>query len=140
MNCSKRDFQSLWGEAKEYIELLECDERIDKKLKRFVDYFAEEKKRNEFMKLFKNIQQIFEIISPDTFLRPYLEDYKTLLKIHRTIRAEFYPAEKKRRELLKKTKEIIGKNVEIDHIVDDLPVYRIDEHISDLLKNGGLNE
>lgn len=136
----KKRFSELMDDAREYIELLEGDESMDKKLEKLVDYFAEEEKRKEFMKLFKKIQQIFEIISPDPFLRPYLEDYKTLLKIHRTIKAEFYPAEKERRELLKKTKEIIRKNVEIEHIVDDLPVYRIDEHIADLLKNDGLNE
>lgn len=92
------------------------------------------------MKLFRNIQEIFEVLSPDPFLRPYLENYKTLLKVYKTIRAEFYPAERERRELLKKTREIIRKNVEIEHIVDGLPVYRIDEHIADLLKNDGLNE
>lgn len=136
----KNRFSELMKDAKKYIDLLEGEESMDKKLEKLVDYFADEERRKEFMRLFKTIQEIFEILSPDPFLRPYLEDYKTLLKIHRTIKAEFYPAERERRELLKKTKQIIRENVEIEHIVDDLPVYKIDEHIADLLKNDGLNE
>lgn len=136
----KNRFSELMKDAKKYIDLLEGEESMDKKLEKLVDYFADEERRKEFMRLFKTIQEIFEILSPDPFLRPYLEDYKTLLKIHRTIKAEFYPAERERRELLKKTKQIIRENVEIEHIVDDLPVYKIDEHIADLLKNDGLSE
>lgn len=112
----------------------------DKKTEKIVEIFSEEKTRRHFMNKFKELQEIFEILSPDPFLKPYMNDYKILLKTYRVVRGYFYPADKEKRELLRKTKEIIRKNIDIEHIVDNIPLYRIDEHLADLIKSDGLVE
>ncbi|WP_167911450.1 type I restriction endonuclease subunit R [Thermococcus sp. 21S7] len=137
----RKRFAELMGRAEEYLGLLRDNSRSwDKKLEKLVKVFSDRKKRDDFIQLFKNIQDIYEILSPDPFLRDYLEDYKLLLKLHRFIKAQFYPTDFERRELLKKTKELIRNSVDIETIVDGLPVYKIDEHIADTIKNERIDD
>ncbi|CAI1492367.1 Type I restriction enzyme R Protein [Thermococcus nautili] len=137
----RKRFAELMGRAEEYLRLLRDNSLSwDKKLEKLVKVFSDRKKRDDFIQLFKNIQDIYEILSPDPFLRDYLEDYKLLLKLHRFIKAQFYPTDFERRELLKKTKELIRNSVDIETIVDGLPVYKIDEHIADTIKNERIDD
>jgi len=137
----RKRFAELMGRAEEYLGLLRDNSLSwDKKLEKLVKVFSNRKKRDDSIQLFKNIQDIYEILSPDPFLRDYLEDYKLLLKLHRFIKAQFYPTDFERRELLKKTKELIRNSVDIETIVDGLPVYKIDEHIADTIKNERIDD
>jgi len=137
----RKRFAELMREAEEYLGLLRDNSLSwDKKLEKLVKVFSNRKKRDDFIQLFKNIQDIYEILSPDPVLRDYLEDYKLLLKLHRFIKAQFYPTDFERRELLKKTKELIRNSVDIETIVDGLPVYKIDEHIADTIKNERIDD
>ena len=39
-----------------------------------IAYFRDKSKRKEFFKLYKEVEMLYEIISPDKFLRPYIDD------------------------------------------------------------------
>jgi len=105
------------------------------RLTNIVDYFFEEEKRNEFIKLYKETERIYEILSPDEFLRDHMKDYKLLVQIREIIR-NAYPEEERRmlREVLKKTEQLIRGEVELKNIVDSLPVYEINKDIANLVK------
>lgn len=137
----RKKFSELMRDAEEYLSLLK-DESFswDKRLEKLVELFSEREKRDEFMQLFKNIQDIYEVLSPDPFLKDYLGDYKLLLKLYKFVKAQFYPTDFEKRDLLRKTKELIRKSVDIEAIVDGLPVYKIDEHIADTIKNERLED
>ena len=107
-----------------------------------VEYFWDDKRRKTFKKLFKEIQDIYEVLSPDPFLRDYIEDYKLLVQIYTIIESEFGMADKRRirRHLLRKTEKLIGEHVELISIIDDLPIYKIDANIAERIKKDNLPE
>ncbi|GAG90836.1 unnamed protein product [marine sediment metagenome] len=108
-----------------------------------IDYFFDEDKKGEFIKLFMQIQEIYEILSPDEFLRDYLKDYKLLLQVYQIIYKEFSPeAERKKahRDILRKTEKLIKESVELRSIVDSLPIYEINKDIASLIKADKLSE
>jgi len=39
----------------------------ERKIQNIIDYFFDEEKRKEHIKIFKQIQEIYEILSPDEF-------------------------------------------------------------------------
>ena len=43
-----------------------------------IEHFRDKERRKEFFKEYKEIEMLYEIISPDAFLRPYIDDYATL--------------------------------------------------------------
>ena len=50
----------------------------DKDVDNLIEHFRDKERRKEFFKEYKEIEMLYEIISPDAFLRPYIDDYTTL--------------------------------------------------------------
>ena len=132
----KERFRDLMGSVDKILKEMDLEEE-SKRIQNIIDYFFEEEKRKEFIKTFKQIQEIYEILSPDEFLRDYIEKYKLLVQIYEIIYQTYNPeAEKRkiRRDILKKTENLIKENVELLHIVDNLPLYEINEDIAHTIK------
>ena len=50
----------------------------DKASKRFLAHFRDEDTRQAFYKFFRELADLYEILSPDAFLHPYIDDYDQL--------------------------------------------------------------
>jgi len=108
-----------------------------------IDYFFEQEKRNELIKLYKETERIYDVLSPDEFLRDYMKDYKLLVQIYKIVYNAYNPeAERKKlqREILKKTESLIREEVELRTITDSLPVYEINKDIAKLVKADKVSE
>uniref|UniRef100_A0A7V4DXT4 Type I restriction enzyme endonuclease subunit n=1 Tax=Dictyoglomus thermophilum TaxID=14 RepID=A0A7V4DXT4_DICTH len=132
----KERFKELVKEADDLLKEIDLGDET-KRIQNIIDYFFEEENRKEFIKIFKQIQEIYEILSPDEFLRDYIEKYKLLVQIYEIIYQTYNPeAEKKRirRDILKKTEDLIKENIELLHIADNLPLYEINKDIAHTIK------
>jgi type I restriction enzyme, R subunit len=47
-----------------------------------IEHFRDKDRRKEFFKEYKEIEMLYEIISPDAYLRPFIADYTTLSRIY----------------------------------------------------------
>ncbi len=54
-----------------------------------IEHFRDKDRRKEFFKEYKEIEMLYEIISPDAFLRPYIEDYATVSRIYDVVRKAY---------------------------------------------------
>jgi type I restriction enzyme R subunit len=82
----------------------------DKQVEAVVEYFRDEDRRNDLQEFISEIENLFEILSPDAFLRPYLDDYKRLMEIAATVRAAFYQGLDVDKSFLRKTAELVKEN------------------------------
>jgi type I restriction enzyme R subunit len=130
----KNTFKKLIQQAKPYTKLLH--KKIDDKtISNISEKFADPKERKRYFKLFKQIQDVYEILSPDKFLRDYLKDYQSLVTLYKLIRNIFKPKEKEEyKDLLGKTRILVRQKVNLSQIVKKLPVYKIDGDIIETLK------
>jgi len=138
----KQRFRNLMQQAKKILSQVNIEDE-KRRVTNIIDYFFDEDRRSGFIRLFMQIQEIYEILSPDEFLRDYLKDYKLLLQVYQIIYKEFSPeAERKRthRDILKKTEKLIKESVELRSIVDSLPIYEINKDIASLIKADKLSE
>lgn len=138
----KKRFEDLMEQAKEILSQADIEDE-KKRVTNIIDYFFDEERRTGFIKIFKQIQEIYEILSPDEFLRDYIKGYQLLLQVYKIIYNTFNPeAERKRiqRDILKKTEELIKSSVELKNIADSLPVYEINKDIANLVKADKLSE
>ena len=72
----KERFDELIKEAKEsYLKITEGKHK-DKAIEAILEYFYDSKRREAFYEFYKELADIFDIVSPDKFLRPFLEDYE----------------------------------------------------------------
>ena len=108
----KERFRTLMrDQAPGYLAL--CQGPIDDKaIERAIDAFAAKENREKFYKFFKELETLYEIISPDPFLREHLEDYGKLSNLYRIVRNAFARGVALYRELAKKTEGLIRERAE----------------------------
>lgn len=57
----------------------------DKDVDNLIEHFRAKERRKEFFKEYKEIEMLYEIVSPDAFLRPFMDDYTTLSAIYAVV-------------------------------------------------------
>jgi type I restriction enzyme R subunit len=68
-----------------YLALIE--QRFDDKdVDNLIEHFRDPDRRKEFFKEYKENEMLYEIISPDAFLRPFIDSYATLSSIFAVVR------------------------------------------------------
>jgi type I restriction enzyme R subunit len=98
----------------------------DKDVDNLIEHFRDKERRKEFFKEYKEIEMLYEIISPDAFLRPFIKDYATLSAIYDVVRNAYARKVYVDRAFQRKTNELIQSHIGAaigDGIVED---FRLD--------------
>jgi len=113
----------------------------DKDVDNLIEYFRDQDRRKEFFKEYKEIEMLYEIISPDAFLRPYLDDYTTLSAIYDVVRKAYAKTVYVDRDFQRKTNQLVRDHISTDGIEHVSKFIEINEHTIDLIKQqqGGDN-
>ncbi|MDZ7371260.1 MAG: type I restriction endonuclease subunit R, partial [candidate division KSB1 bacterium] len=82
----------------------------DKLAEAVLERFRDKEPREAFYRFFRELEELYEILSPDPFLRPYLEDYQRLLEMYRLLRAAYEPHVPVDKSFLRKTAEIVQQH------------------------------
>jgi type I restriction enzyme R subunit len=106
----------------------------DKVVERAVDAFVDRDARETFYRFYREIEELYEILSPDAFLRPYLDDYTALSTLYRLLRAAYGGQPMLIGELMRKTEKLVRVMAQSSEIRDTLPLVRLDEETLAALK------
>jgi type I restriction enzyme R subunit len=106
----------------------------DKDVDNLIEHFRDPDRRKEFFKEYKEIEMLYEIISPDAFLRPYIDQYATLSSIYAIVRNAYAKKVYVDRAFQKKTNELVQKHIGAEQLVNVAEFVKIDEHTIDLIK------
>jgi len=83
----------------------------DKDVDNLIEHFRDKERRKEFFKEYKEIEMLYEIISPDAFLRPFIDPYTTLSSIYAVVRNAYAKKVYVDRAFQKKTNELVQKHI-----------------------------
>jgi type I restriction enzyme R subunit len=83
----------------------------DKDVDNLIEHFRDKERRKEFFKEYKEIEMLYEIISPDAFLRPFIENYATLSGIYEVVRNAYARRVYVDRAFQKKTNELVQRHI-----------------------------
>lgn len=101
----------------------------DKAAEAVLAHYRDEETRHEFYHFFRELQDLYEVLSPDAFLRPYMDDYDTLWRIYRLLREAFEPGVQVDREFQRKTEALVREHTHSSAIRESLEVYEINEEL-----------
>jgi type I restriction enzyme R subunit len=126
-------FEQLVGEARN--DYLRVGRGLggDKKVEAVIEAFRDPDRREVFYSFYREVEELYEILSPDPFLRPYVEDFGRLSEIYRLLRATFEPHLPVGRSFLHKTAELVQEMTHTGSILDPRDVYVLDEGVLDML-------
>lgn len=133
----KQRFKALMDErANRYLELAKgpVDDRT---VEGIVERFVDKDERERFSAFFKEVESLYEIISPDAFLADYIRPYQELAILYEIMRAAFEVRGGPVRDLMNKTEELVRKHVAAKGLDKALPVYEINEKTVEALKKEG---
>jgi len=98
------------SKAPAYLGLIERNFN-DKDVDALIEHFRDPERRKEFFKEYKEIEMLYEIISPDAFLRPFIEDYATLSNIYLVVRNAYTRRVYVDRDFQRKTNALVQKHI-----------------------------
>jgi len=93
-----------------YLKLIE-HKFTDKDTDNLIEQFRDKSKRKELYKLYKEVEMLYEIISPDAFLRPYLNDYAMFSAIYQVVQNAYAKRVQVDREFQRKTNELVQDRI-----------------------------
>jgi len=135
----KSRFAALMEQAKSFLEL--CAGPIDDKaVERAIAVFEDKERREVFYKLFQELETLYEIISPDVFLRPYIEDYGKLTALYQIVVNAFSKKVALIGDLMKKTEELVKRSAIGTGLESVMKPVRIDENTLKALKSSDSGE
>ncbi len=122
----KETFAKLMREtAQQYLSLAKGSD--DKAKERAIEHFEDKAIRETFFTSFKQVQNLYNILSPDTFLHPFIEDYQALAMLYGLIRNVYSDRTYVDKELTVKTQQLLQAHTEGE--LFELPdaVYELNE-------------
>jgi type I restriction enzyme R subunit len=123
----------MTSKAPAYLGLIERN-FTDKDIDALVEHFRDPERRKEFFKEYKEIEMLYEIISPDAFLRPFIDDYVTLTAIYDVVRKAYTKRVMVDRDFQRKTNALVQDHVSAFTSDGPLDPVAIDGHTLELIK------
>jgi type I restriction enzyme R subunit len=96
-------------------------------VERVIEAFSDKDMRERFYKFFKELETLYEILSPDEFLRPYMDDYQRLAALYQLTRSAFGKHVPLLKDLMRKTEALVKEKVTSEGLTTTLPIYEINE-------------
>jgi type I restriction enzyme, R subunit len=119
-------FESLIAKGRSEYLTLWAGKSEDKAVEAVLEHFRDREPRQDFYRYFRELQELYEILSPDPFLRPFLEGYDALTRIYRVVRAAYEPDVDVDKSFLRKTESLVQEHTRTGALLRIGPVYKLD--------------
>ncbi|ASQ90259.1 restriction endonuclease subunit R [Prosthecochloris sp. GSB1] len=124
--------------APEYLRLVESNFN-DRDVDNLIEHFRDPERRKAFFREYKEIEMLYEIISPDAFLRPFIDNYSMLAAIYDVVRKAYTKRIQVDREFQRKTNMLVQEHVGSYGIGQVQQVVKLDANAIDIInaQSGG---
>lgn len=141
LDLLKSSFKSkMESTVPEYLKLIKHNFN-DKDVDNLIEHFRDKERRKEFFKEYKECEMLYEIISPDAFLRPYIDTYIAFSNMYKIVRNAYTEKRYIDKEFMNKTVDLVKENVEVYGPLPVNEIIEINEKTIDIIKQkeGGDN-
>lgn len=136
----KEEFAEKLNHArKQYLSIFEKRSQ-DKQTELILEYFLDEETREDFYAFFRYVKDLYDIISPDAFIRPFEPDYQSLCKIYRITREAYNPSVSIDREFSRKTAALVQQHTAGGVIKGGLDLYEINADTLQKIEESGASD
>lgn len=125
LDILKQRFVQLMDKAKrEYLPVTK-GKKGDKAVEACLDHFRDEEERQKFYQFYRELEECYEIISPDAFLRPHIADYQELTSMYRVVRASYERNVPVDKSFLRKTAKLVQENTQTGEIEQPEKIHKL---------------
>jgi len=124
----------ITNEAKQYLDL--CKPPIDDKaVERAVDAFSDKSDREKFYKFYKEVESLYEILSPSPELRDFINDVRNLATLYQIIRNAYRGKTFLYGDVAKKTEMLVREQTASYGLTGMTDIVKIDENTLKTIKD-----
>lgn len=105
--------------------------RGDKAVEAILEYFRDKEPRDEFYAYFRELEELHEIISPDAFMRPYIEAFGELAAMYQLVKGSYDRGTLVDKSFLRKTATLVRQHTSTSEIQPPTTLQKLD---SDMLE------
>ncbi len=128
--------EMMAGPAREYI-ILSRELLDDRGIEEAIEAFTDQDKREAFYHLYKQIETLYEILSPSPDLRDSIDDFGSLSILYRIIQNAFRKRSTLYSDVARKTRQLVREKAESYGLDMTLPAVKIDENTLRAIKDFG---
>jgi type I restriction enzyme, R subunit len=125
LDLLKERFAGMMRKARSAYLRLVAGRSADKAAEAALEHFRDEEARQEFYRFFQELEDLFEIISPDAFMREFQEDYDRVAALYALLRSAYEGGGLIDRDLARKTARLVQERTEASVIREAVEVYEI---------------
>ncbi len=140
LDVLKARFEALMARGREEYLSLWAGLQGDKAAEAVLEHFRDEGPRMAFYAFFEDLQNAYEILSPDPFLRPYLDGYIELSQMNSLVRAAYDRDRPVDREFLRKTARLVQEHTQTSAILTPDRLHHIDGDLLEKLAGQGTSD
>ena len=107
----------------------------DKVIGELLESFKEPNDRQKYYTKWKELEDMYNIISPDDFLRPFIEDFEKFARMYNILRSYYENKQKPDMDLSEKTAQLVRENTSIGDFKQPKSVYTIDDGTLERIKS-----
>ncbi|RIL00907.1 MAG: deoxyribonuclease HsdR [Proteobacteria bacterium] len=111
--------------------------RDDKAVEERMEQFADRDARDAFYEFFRELRTLYEVLSPDAALRPWVDDYTKLSVLYDEVTSFYATGPVWDLDLARKTERLVREHAESDGFRAALPIVEINEKALDALARSG---
>ena len=98
----------------------------DKEVEAVLEFFREKETRQEFARQWAELEDLYEILSPDPFLRPHLSDYEGLAHVAAVLRSMYGQSVAIDHDFRRKTEQLVQRLTQGGDVEAGVKEYRLD--------------
>jgi len=136
IDALRERFAKMMESARETYLPITAHKSGDKAVEAVLEHFRDKEKRETFYQFFKELQDIYEILSPDAFLRPFLNGYEELLRMYYICKAAYDRQQPVDREFLRKTAKLVQEQTQSGEIEPHTKFHEINAQLLEAIAAG----
>ncbi len=124
---------------REYLPLVK-GKSDDKAAEAALELFRDEDRRHSYYAFFRELEDLYEILSPAPFLREYVEDYQKLADLYALLRSAYDNRGITDRELARKTAHLVQEHTQAGVIHEAVSIHEINPQTLEQIARSGQSD
>lgn len=112
LDVLKKRFEDQMQVGRQQYLTLTKGHKGDKAVEALLEHFRDKEPREEFYNFFRELEELHEIISPDPFMRPFIDDFTELASMYELVRGAYDRGISMDKEFMRKTAKLVRKNTQ----------------------------
>ncbi|MCL6649855.1 MAG: HsdR family type I site-specific deoxyribonuclease, partial [Chloroflexi bacterium] len=125
LDVLKERFQQLMEQGRRDYLVITAGLAGDKAVEAVLEHLRDPDLRDDFYGYFRELQELYEILSPDDFLRPFLDDYLALSEMYQVLRSSYEARPIASLDFLKKTARLVQEHTRGSVVREPPAIYGI---------------